>query len=209
MKSALMAGEHQRRLVHAAGAVPPALYLVAGEWDAIPQVTWEQFGLVYVALSVAVTVLEVGRLAGVFDWWIYDRLTRDYEQDNLAAYALFIFSSTVVVLVFDPYIALPAVLILSLVDPVSGHLGGSELRGVKRTSVMLVTWVLSVLIASFFVSPVPAVLAGAAAAAADGVKPSVRGYVIDDDLTIAPAAAVAMVVGIEFFPSVVLGPWPG
>lgn len=209
MGTSLLAGEHLRRLVHAAGGGPPALYILVRNWDAIPQVTWEQFGLIYVGLSLCVAALELGRLAGWFDWAIYDRLTREYERDNLAAYALFIFSSTVVVLVFDPYIALPAVLILALVDPVSGHLGAGELRGVKQTSVLLVMFGLSVLIASFFVSPIPAVLAGAAATVADGVKPSIRGYVVDDDLTIAPAAAVAMVVGIEFFPSVALGPWPG
>lgn len=191
-----MDDELQRRLVHAAGGVPPGAYLASQEWEAVPTVAWEQLGHFYVALSLVVVVLEVGRLAGRFDWWIYDRLTREYEQENLAAYALFAFSSTVVVLLFEPRVAIPAVLILALVDPVSGHLGAGELRGVKQTYVLLVTFGLSVLVASFFVGPVPAVLGGAAATVADGVKPTVRGHVLDDDLTIAPAAAVAMAVGL-------------
>jgi dolichol kinase len=44
---------------------------------------------------------------------------------------------------------------------------------------------------------VPAVLAGLATTVADGVKPTVQGYVLDDNLTIPPAAAVAMTVGLE------------
>jgi len=180
------------------------VYLASRWFDALPTATWEQLGYFYVAMSLLVVVLEVGRLGGWFDWRIYDRLTREYERDNLAAYALFVFSSTVVILVFEPRVAVPAVLILALVDPVSGHLGGSELRDVKQTYVLLVTFSLSVLLASFFVGPVPAVLGAAAATLADGVKPTVRGYVLDDDLTIAPAAAVAMAVGIRYLPSVSL-----
>lgn len=205
----LMDDELKRRLVHASGAGPPLLYLASHSLPAVPAVAWAHLGYFYVALSLLVVVLEVGRLGGWFDWWIYDRLTREYERENLAAYALFVFSSTVVVLVFEDYVALPAVLILALVDPVSGYLGGSELQDVKRTSVLLVTFGFSVLIASFFVGPIPAVLGGAAATLADGVKPAVRGYVLDDDLTMAPAAAIAMAAGTTFLPTVGLGPWPG
>ncbi|PSQ60006.1 MAG: dolichol kinase, partial [Halobacteriales archaeon SW_9_67_25] len=39
-----------------------------------------------------------------------------------------------------------------------------------------------------------------AATVADGVKPVVAGYVLDDNLTIPPAAAVAMTVGLQFPP---------
>lgn len=199
-----MDDELQRRFVHAIGGTPVGVYLASRWFDVLPPATWEQLGYFYVAISLLVVVLEVGRLGGWLDWRIYDRLTREYERDNLAAYALFVFSSTVVVLVFAPRVAVPAVLILALVDPVSGHLGRGELRDVKRTYVMLVTFGLSVLVASFFVGPVPAALGAAAATLADGVKLTVRGYVLDDDLTIAPASAVAMAVGIRYLPSLPL-----
>jgi dolichol kinase len=55
-------------------------------------------------------------------------------------------------------------------------------------------------LAAPFVPPVAAVLGGLAATLADGVKPVVAGYVIDDNLTIPPAAAVAMLAGLEFGP---------
>lgn len=196
-----MAEELPRRLVHVVGGTPPVGYLASAQWPALPTFTWEHLGLLYVGLSLCVVVLEVGRLAGRFDWWIYDRLIREYERENLAAYALFVFSSTVVVLVFDPPIAIASVLILAFVDPVSGHLGSGDLHGVKRTPVLVVTFGLSSLIAAAFVAPVPAVLGGAAATLADGVKPTVAGYVLDDDLTMAPAAAIGMTVGITFLPT--------
>lgn len=185
-----MGNELHRRLVHVLGATPLAPFY-------LDVVTWDQLGYLYMAGSMLVVVLEVGRLAGWFDWWFYDRLIREYERDNLGAYALFMFSSTVVVLLFEPQVAVPAVLILSLADPVSGHLGSSELRQVKQSYVLVIMFAASTLIALLFVPPVPAILGGAGAAVADGVKPVVRGYVVDDDLTIAPAAAVAMTVGLE------------
>lgn len=184
-----MGNELKRRLVHVLGAFPLGLYY-------LDTVTWDQLGYLYMAGSLLVVGLEVGRLAGWFDWWFYDQLIREYERENLGAYALFVFSSTIVVLLFESEVAVPAVLILALADPISGHLGSSELKQVKQTYVLLIMFGISTIIAVLFVPPLPAVMGGAAAAAADGVKPVVRGYVIDDDLTIAPAAAVAMTAGL-------------
>jgi dolichol kinase len=45
-------------------------------------------------------------------------------------------------------------------------------------------------------SPVPAVLGGLAAMAADGYKPIVATFVIDDNLTIPLAGAAAMTLGL-------------
>ncbi len=39
--------------------------------------------------AVVVCVLEAVRLSTGLDWVVYDRLTREYEQDNVAGYALY------------------------------------------------------------------------------------------------------------------------
>ena len=182
--------EVERRLVHVTGVLAPASYL-------LDVLTWQQLQLALLGCSVLVALLEAGRLSDLLDLAIYDRLTRDYEQDNVAAYALYVVSFTAVVLLFEPRVALPAVLALALADPVSGLLGSGELRDVKQGWVLLATFGIATAIASFFVPALAAVLGGAATTFADGVKPSIRGYVLDDNLTIPPAAAVAMTVGLE------------
>ncbi|MFB6205096.1 MAG: dolichol kinase [Haloglomus sp.] len=185
--------EVERRLVHVTGALAPASYLLG-------VLTWRELELLLLAGSVIVAALEAARLSGVLDLAIYDRLTREYERENLAAYALYVFSFTLVVLLFRPRVAVPAMLALALADPVSGILGSGELRDVKQGYVLLATFAVATGLASFFVPAVPAVLGGAATTFADGVKPAVRGYVLDDNLTIPPAAAVAMTVGLELPP---------
>ncbi|WP_254832514.1 dolichol kinase [Haloglomus salinum] len=182
--------EVERRLVHVTGALAPASYLLG-------VFTWRQLGLVLLGGSMLAALLEAGRLSGRLDLAIYDRLTREYEQDNVAAYALYVVSFTVVVLLFQPRVAIPAVLALAIADPVSGLLGSGELRDVKQGYVLLATFGIATGIASFFVPALAAVLGGLATALADGVKPTVRGYVLDDNLTIPPAAAVAMTLGLE------------
>jgi dolichol kinase len=182
--------EIERRLVHVTGALAPASYLLG-------VFTWRQLGLVLLGGSVLAAALEAARLSGALELALYNRLTREYEQDNVAAYALYVFSFTLVVLLFQPRVAVPATLALAIADPVSGLLGSGELRDVKQGYVLLATFGIAIGIAAFFVPAVPAVLAGLATAFADGVKPTVRGYVLDDNLTIPPAAAVAMTVGLE------------
>jgi dolichol kinase len=194
--------EVERRLVHATGAaVPLAWAFGLVEWWFV-QLAWA------VALAGALA-LEAGRLSGRVDLTIYDRLTREYERDNLAGYALYMVSMTLVaylfafepgvtfagVLPFRPGVAAAAMLMLAFADPVSGLLGSGELRNVKRLRVLLVTFAVATLVAVPFVPAVPAVLGGAAATLADGMKPVVAGYVIDDNLTIPPVAAVGMTVG--------------
>jgi len=194
--------EVERRLVHATGAAIPLAWAVGlVEWWFV-QLAWT------VALAVALA-LEAGRLSGRVDLAIYDRLTREYERDNLAGYALYMVSMTLVaylfafepgvvfarVLPFRPGVAASAMLMLAFADPVSGLLASGELRSVKRLRVLFVTFAVATLLALPFVPVIPAILGGAAAALADGVKPVVSGYVIDDNLTIPPVAAVGMTVG--------------
>jgi dolichol kinase len=178
--------ELDRRLVHASGAALPGAFLAGvASW---PAVQW-----VLVAASVVVAVLEALRLYGHVSWWVYDRLTREYEQENLAGYALYVFSWTATAWLFDPPVAVPAMLMLALGDPASGLLSRSAGLGVKEGWVLLATFGICLAIASLLAVPPAAGVAGAfAATLADGATPVVRGYVIDDNATIPLGASVAM-----------------
>ncbi|MEF8786859.1 MAG: dolichol kinase [Haloarculaceae archaeon] len=193
-----MRDEIARRLVHASGTALPLLYL-------LDIATWYQVALLFTLGAAVALVLEAIRLYVGLEWVIYDHLTREYEQDNLAGYALYFISSAGVALAFSfesvlgvrPEIAVPAILMLTIGDPISGVLGSGELKKTKQTFVLLVMFTVCTLLAVPFVPLFAAVLGGLAATLADGVKPVVATYVIDDNLTIPPAAAVAMAVGVE------------
>ncbi len=174
--------------MHASGSLVALLYVV----DVL---TWPQVkGLVLLAMAIA-TVLQGLRLSGRLDWWVYRRFTRDYETDWPAGYALALVGATVTVLVFDPIVAVPALLMLTIADPISGILSSGSLE-VKQGYVLLATFGISLGIAGLLlVPPGPAILGATAATVADGIKPTIAGYVIDDNLTIPIGAAAAMQVG--------------
>lgn len=190
-RTKLLEGELGRRLVHASGSVLPLLFLVGVPW-------WGVQALFVVGVFVA-ALLEALRLYGNLDWRIFTYLTRDYEQDNPAGYMLYMFSSTVVVLVFEPRIAMPAVLMLTLGDPISGLTASAEFRRVKRPKSLATMGLVCVALSAPFLYDVPLAIAlgSLGGMTADGVKPIVRGYIIDDNLTIAPVAATAMFAGVE------------
>jgi dolichol kinase len=190
-----MRDEIVRRMVHASGTAVPLSYLF------VPGVEWVHVQALLVAGLGVALVLEVVRLVVGLDWWVYEKLTREYEQDNLAGYFLAVFSMAVVALAFEPTVAVPAILMLTIADPVSGLLGSGELRTAKDVTVLLTTFAVATLLAVPFVTPVAAVLGGAAATVADGVKPVISGYVIDDNLSIPLASAVAMALAMQFLPA--------
>jgi len=202
-----MRDEITRRLVHASGTAVPLSYLLV---DAVAW--WHVQALLLVGLVVGV-VLEAIRLVVGLDWWIYEKLTREYEQDNPAGYVLAVVGMAVVVVVFPPTtetllpglapspVAVPALFMLTIADPVSGLLGSGTLDGVKQTWVLLATFGVATLLAVPFVPSLAAIAGGVATTVADGVKPVVRGYVVDDNLSIPVAAAVAMYVAVEFLPA--------
>ncbi|WP_254840281.1 dolichol kinase [Natronomonas marina] len=191
-----MSLELGRRLVHASGAVIPGAYLLDEHVLGTGLVTWRVVQAVAVAGLVATAALEAARLSGALEHPIYDRLTREYEQDKVAGYALYVLSGTVVVLLFDPRIAVPALFMLMLGDPVSGILSTGELRTIKRPRVLVGMFLVSLVLAYPFVGPVAAVAGALGAMLADGVKPTVGDYVVDDNLTIPIAAAIPMWVAL-------------
>jgi len=190
-----MAEELKRRLVHASGTLVPLIAIVdPSQWGLVQ-------GL-FVAGAVVAVVLEIVRLYVGLDWVVYDRLTREYEQDNLTGYALALISVAVVAVAFDQSVAIPAILMLTIGDPISGLLGSGELRTAKQAYVLLTMFGVCLLIAAGLGVPTfPAVLGALAATAADGLKAVVEGYVIDDNLTIPLAAAVAIAAGIRYLPT--------
>lgn len=186
--------EVRRRLVHVCGVVFPAIYLAG-------LLTWGQLRVVYVGGLALAAVLEYVRLVVGVRWWVFDELTREYERSNVAGYALYVIGATATVLVFSPDVAVPAVLILSIVDPVSGLLAENEFRERKRPFVLAVTFALAGLIAVAFV-PLPAALGAATTTTlADGFTPVVRGHVLDDNLTIPIVAALVMWATLRLLPA--------
>jgi len=195
------ADEIARRAVHVGGAAFPLAYLADIHLLAGDVVTWPRLRLVYLLAAAVAVGLEFVRLAVGLEWAVFRRLTREYEQDNPAGYALYAVGSAIAALVFDPIVAVPALLALAIVDPLSGLLSRREHRRVKRPSVLGVTFALSVIIAAAFVPLPAAILGGAAVTVADGVKPAIEGVVLDDNFTIPVGASVAMWVGVAYLPA--------
>ena len=193
-----MALEIGRRLVHASGAAVPGVYLLDERVLETGLVTWSAVQTLAIVGLVVTAILEAARLYGGLEHVIYDRLTREYEQDTVAGYALYVLGGTITVFVFDPRVAVPALFMLTLADPVSGMLSSGGLRPVARPRVLVGMFTVCVLLAAPFVPPVAAVAGAIGATIADGVKPMVRGYVVDDNLTIPTVAAGAMWAALNF-----------
>nr|WP_267636068.1 dolichol kinase [Halovenus rubra] len=187
-----MKGEIARRIVHASGSTVPAPYLIG-------IATWLQTQALFVLGAAIALSLEGLRHTGIIDWRIYDYLTREYEQDNIAGYALYMLSSAAVVLIFEPRVAVPAVLMLTIGDPISGLVASDEFRQVKRPRALATMFLISATLAWPFLHeyPLAVILGAVAATVADGYTLVVWTYVIDDNLTITTAGATAMVIGIE------------
>lgn len=185
--------EYSRRAVHTSGVGLPLLYLLG-------LVDWTQLRYVMIGVTLVAVSLEFLRLVVGLNHWLYDELTREYEQDNVAGYLFYFLSMTAVALVFGPTVTVPAMLMLSLADPVSGTLGRNGPFEHKRASVVAITFGLCFLLAAPFTVPWAGPTVGTAAAAvgalfgaiADGVKPIIRGVAVDDNLTFPLAAAVGI-----------------
>lgn len=197
-----MTVEVGRRLVHAGGIGFPALYLLGlVSWPALR-------GLLLLGTGVAV-LLEILRLRVGLEWWIYDHLTRDYEANTFAGYGYYMVSITLVALIFQPEIAIPAMLMLMLGDPLSG-LSSRETPGrIKSWPALGAMAGLSVVVALPFMLLVQPSAAWAAAAAlcgampatvADGVRITIHDRIIDDNLVIPLAGAAGLWIGMMALP---------
>jgi len=197
----MAADEIRRRLVHVGGAVVPLAYLIDLHLLAtVDLVTWPRLRVLYLAGSVLAVVLEFFRLVVGVEWWVYRQLTREYEQENPAGYALYTVGSAIAALAFEPRVAIPALLALAVVDPMSGLLSRRSYRRIKRPTVLVVTFLLSGIFAAAFV-PLPAAALGAlAVTVADGVKPTVGDVVLDDNFTIPVGASLAIWLGVTYLP---------
>lgn len=184
-----MAHEVARRLVHASGAIVPLSWIIGA-------LTWPQVRLLLIAGSILALALEFVRIVIGVEWIVYDLLTREYEENNLAGYALYVLGESAAGLFFQPEIAVPAMLMLTIADPVSGLLGSDELRTVKRPHVLATMFLVSLALAWSFLPPVAAGAAALAATLADGVKPVIATYVIDDNLSIPLVASGAAWVAL-------------
>ncbi|WP_436346229.1 dolichol kinase [Natronorubrum sp. FCH18a] len=195
-----MADELKRRLVHSSGAGLVALYLLSDAFEL--GLTWFRFRALMVVLALGTIGLEFLRLQVGLDWQLYDKLTRDYEQNQFAGYGYYMVSMTVAVLLFEPQIALPAMLMLAIGDPISGAVSDDSLKFVKGPKVLVTMFVVSAIIAAPFLYEHPlAVLAAAVGATiADGVKLRLGGYIVDDNLTIPIYAGALAWIALEFVP---------
>lgn len=194
-----MADELKRRLVHASGSGLVVLYLLA---DALELgLTWARFQLLLILLAAGALVLEFLRLQVGLDWRLYDVLTREYEQDNPGAYALYLISMAAVVVVFEPAIALPAMLMLALGDPISGTVSDNTLQRVKPPKVLITMFLVSTVVAIPFLPLAVAMIAALGATLADGVTLEIRTYIIDDNLTIPIYAACLAWLALELVPA--------
>jgi len=186
-----------RRLAHLSGTLVPVAYLA----DVL---SWEVTRYLLAAGAVVAVVLELIRLQMGLDWAIYDRLTREYEQENPAGYALAVVGAALVGWAFVPRIAVPALLLLTIADPIAGILNSVE--NVDRRKpwwVMAATFAVALAIAVPFLPLRAAVPVGAVVVAADALKPRIYGFVIDDNFSIPVGAAVTGWLALEFVPPLV------
>lgn len=135
--------EFERRLVHSGGTLYPVPYLLG--WF-----TWTETRYFLVAALAVVLTLEFLRLVVGFDHALYQKLIREYETDSIAGYALYQVSMTGVVLLLNPTLAIPAMWMLSLGDPVSGALGDNDATEAKRPAAWIAMFLVSLSLALLF-----------------------------------------------------------
>lgn len=182
-----------RRAVHTSGVVLPLAY-VSG------LIGWGDLGVLLAVGAITVTVLEFCRLSLGFTHTLYDRLTRPYEEESVAGYALYMFGMAGAWLLFPPTVAVAGMLMLALGDPVSGMLSDATAEETKQLSVLTVMFTTSLVVALPVTIPALGGLLGVGVAAAgalgatvsDGTNLTLRGRFIDDNLTIPLASSLCM-----------------
>ncbi len=192
-----MADELKRRLVHASGSGLVALYLLAPRFDL--GLTWARFQLLMIVLALGAIALEVLRLRVGLEWWIYEKLTREYEADQFAGYGYYMVSMTIAVLVFPEPLALAGMLMLAIGDPLSGLVSDNTLKRVKHPKTLATMFLASTALALPFFPDQPhvAVAAGIGATIADGITVQIGDFIVDDNLTIPIYAGILGVLALS------------
>jgi len=186
----------RRRALHLSGSLVPLAYLAN-------VLSWRAVQYLLAAGAVLAFVLEAIRLFVGLDWAIFDRLTREYEQQNPAGYALAVIAAALVGWVFAPAIAVPAILLLTVVDPVAGLLSDvDDVDRLKAPWVMAVSFGLALALSVALLPLRAAVPAAVVVVLADAVKPRIRGFVIDDNASIPIGAAVVAWLATAYVPPV-------
>ncbi|MDY6774542.1 MAG: dolichol kinase [Halobacteria archaeon] len=181
-----------RRLFHLSGSLYPLLH-VSG------LLTWDQMRLLsWIGITVA-AVLEYLRLRG--DVVFFESLYRDYERESIAGYVLAGVGLFLSVNLFPPSIGTASMFMLTVADPIAGAVGTGELRRVKKPRVLVTAFCVSLAVSLLFVSPLVGAAGALGAALGDGVKLRLRGYVIDDNLTIPVYSGTVMTVVSQYFGS--------
>ena len=190
-----------RRLVHASGGLFLLLYVFGF-------VRWKGLGALIIFGVVVSGVLEFLRIfTDVADRIpvleaVYRRLTRPYEDRSPAGYFYYMFSMTVAWLVFPPFAAVPGMLMLAFGDPFSGILSNTSSEETKEKWVIVAMFVFCFCVAfsylytkaSFSSIEVVLLSTGGAlgATVADGAKVEIRGFFLDDNLTIPLVSGLAI-----------------
>ncbi|GGL47180.1 diacylglycerol/polyprenol kinase family protein [Halocalculus aciditolerans] len=178
--------ELPRRAVHVSGALGP----LTAAFDVFP---WWFVQAVLVTLTGVCFVLEYFRLRGdIAHWWVFEKLTRDYEQDGVAGYVLYVVGMTATAVVFPEAVAIPALLFLTIGDPVGGMLDTGDGDRKPVWVMAAVAGVCTILGVTFGATLPASVLAGAVVALTDGLNVQVRGYFVDDNLTIPILSALTL-----------------
>lgn len=189
--------DYERRLVHFSGTVVPAAYLVGA-------LEWSHVRLLLAVAAVTAVVLESVRLYVGLDWAVFDRLTRHYEQENPAGYALALVGAALVGLILPPAIAVPSLLVLTVADPIAGVLGDVDNVDNRKAGWVMVTTFLVCVAITVALLPLRAVVpVSAVVVLADAVKPRVFGFVIDDNFSIPAGAAVTAWLFVTYVPPLV------
>lgn len=190
--------EIRRKLIHLTGLSVPVGILI--------------FGRIYTAIMIAIALvvalaLEAGRLKGRI------RLpeVRDHEQEKVAGYIYYIIGSLITVVVFQPMIAVTAMLMLSLGDAASGLVGSvlenSNVRGHNErwrikpfpivTAMFLTCLAIGYLSSAITNLPFQVYLAGAVGATiADSIALVFYNRGLDDNLTIPIFAGTMMSLAV-------------
>ena len=193
--------EVRRKLIHLTGLSVPLGILILGRIYTA--------ALIAIALVVAL-VIEAGRLKGRVSL----PAVREQEQEKVAGYIYYIFGSLLTVIIFQPMVAVAAMLMLSLGDAMSGLIGSvlenSNVRGCsdgwRVKPIPIVTGMFLACLAIGYLSsgitrlPIQVYLAGAVGATvADAVAMVFCNRGLDDNLTIPLFAgalmSAAMLVG--------------